>query len=101
MDLKSLTPLAEFVDIIYTRCATELSPIEGLKWRVELRPPVTKDDGVGMIIVHGHIFERKLIIEQRFVMDTITQGHGAPLEEMTIVADYHIAEFKSKVIGHE
>jgi len=100
MELKSLTPLAEFTDVIYTRCATELTPIEGLRWWLELRPPVTKDDGTGIIHIKGVVHDVGLgprIIEIRCLMDAVTEGHGAGQTEMAIVADHHIARFISAV----
>ena len=103
MDLKSLTPLAEFVDVIYTRCATELSPIEGLSGRIELRPPTHADHGTGDIRIKGVMVEpdtgHQSIIETRCPFNAITEGHSVGLNEMTLVADVHIDNFKSKVVS--
>jgi hypothetical protein len=101
MDLKSLTPLAEFMDVLYTRCATELTPIEGLRWWLELRPPVLKSDGTGIIRIVGMYdplgMHNPRLIERSCVFDSVTQGHGADLAAMTFVADYHINYFKGAV----
>ena len=99
MELKSLTPLAEFVDAVYTRAAIELTPIAGLRWWVELRPPMHPDDGTGNCLLKGIVHNLNLIIWP-CKFDAVTQGVSVPVEEMTIVADHHIASFKSMAEAH-
>lgn len=98
MELKSLTPLAEFADIVYTRCATELTPIAGFRWWIEMRPPVGAYQGTGVINIRGIIDRHLLTRECKF--DAVTEGVDVSLDAMTTVADYHIAEFKLVAKAH-
>lgn len=98
MELKSLTPLAEFVDIVYTRCAIELTPVVALRWWVELRPPVSAEQGNGTVYIKGVVDRNHL--HQMCKFDAVTEGVSVGLDEMTTVADYHIAEFKAIAKAH-
>jgi hypothetical protein len=98
MELKSLTPIAEFVDAVYTRAATELPRINGLRWWVELQPPRHNESTTGYIVLKGMVAHS--VISTICTFDAIQQGHGMGIEEMTAVADYHIANFKTQAEAH-
>jgi hypothetical protein len=98
MELKSLTPLAEWTDMVYTRAATELTPIAGLRWWVELRPPQDPAEGTGVLKLKGRV-ERQ-IFEWPCRFDAVAEGIAVTADDMASAADYHISHFKSMVSAH-
>jgi hypothetical protein len=90
--VKSLTPLAEYLDILYTRCATDMPP---MAWWIELHPPKTKREGVGAILLKASVDEE--VIERDAGMHSIQEGMDTPLNEMTRVAEWHIHKFKEMI----
>lgn len=103
-DMISTTPLAEYVDMLYTRAAIAFGQRRGATppdqpvvqdWWMELRPPIEKDDGVGLVRL-------KAITPKRMVTysaDIHAIQHGAimRLEELTLATDYHIRKFVEEI----
>ena len=91
MDLKSMTPIAEYVDMLYTRAAIELSKIDDLIWRLELHPGKPGTGEIGTVRLVGYMFAT--VITQPCSMNVIEHGQEADAEAIAIVADYHIKSF--------
>lgn len=92
MDLISLTPLAEYLDILYTRCATDLSPIAGLTWWIELHPPTEKGISGNVRIVGYTLDYPPVFVEAD--MHAIQIGAKVSVEVQAQVVDYRINRFK-------
>lgn len=94
--LISLTPIAEYVDLLYTRGATELESIEGLTWWVELRPP-TPGTGISGTVRLVGIYRGAKPVRHIANMHAIQKGATVSIENQTTVVDMHIRKFKEEI----
>lgn len=96
MQLISLTPIAEYVDLLYTRGATELESIEDLNWWVELRPPTSGSGVAGTVRLVG-VYKGAKPVRHSADMHAIQKGAAVSIEHQTTVVDMHIRKFKEEI----
>lgn len=92
--MRSLTPLAEYLDMLYTRMATELD--SSYDWHIELHPPFSLEDGTGQVVMRGryNVDGERRIIAYRANMHAVQQGAEVSTEALEQVVDIHVANFK-------
>lgn len=103
-DMVSLSPMAEYIDFLYTRLKAMMEsravvrprkepPVE--KWWIELHPPESKAEGAGLVRLRALTPMR--IITYVAVMHAVQQGAIVGLEELEIVVGYHIQKFEDEI----
>jgi hypothetical protein len=94
--LISTTPLAEYIDMIYTRLAIALGKYgDKLTWWVELHPPESKEDGAGYVVIKGRI--KDWIPTYRASMHAIEHGARCSASVLETVVNHHVKEFTKSV----
>jgi hypothetical protein len=97
----STTPLAEYVDMLYTRLALEMPNHKHVThWWLQLRPPYiingehVDDDERGKV---GFVELRAMSDSKRYVysadMRAVQEGAEVGTEELEKVVEHHIARF--------
>jgi hypothetical protein len=95
MSLPSLTPTAEYIDMLYMRCLHELAPIAGLKWCVVLTPPGEDDEGTGTIRLRGEYNGEQFDSDAN--MHAVQIGARASIEAMETVTNHHLNKFMEAI----
>src|SRR5437764_15366522 len=91
-DMISTTPLAEYIDMLYTRLAIEMPRHEAVQdWWVELHPPSGEREGVGTV----HLRANALGQRTKYVatMHAVEVGAIVDTSVLEQVVEHHIAKF--------
>lgn len=93
-DFISLTPLAEYVEMLYVRLGIEMPKHEQVtRWWVELHPPVFtgEDVGAGFVEIRGRTKDK--VLSYRATMHAVQQGAKVSTEILETVVEHHINRF--------
>jgi hypothetical protein len=102
MDLPSLTPTAEYIDMLYIRCLNEFPPIRGLKWCIVLVPPAKGDEGTGSIRIDGEYEDPDrercgVRFQSDANMHAVQIGARASIYAMETVTNHHVSKFMTQL----